>query len=59
MPLPVAVFGEGDFFILRASGESMIDAGIHDSYQINTTSIDAENDKSMREVYGLDKTLRE
>ena len=31
----------------------------HDSYQINITSIDAEHDKSMREVYGLDKTLRE
>ena len=30
VPLPVALFGEGDFFILRASGESMIDAGIHD-----------------------------
>lgn len=27
--LPVALFGKGDFFILRASGESMIDAGIH------------------------------
>ena len=27
--------------------------------RINITSIDAEHDKSMREVYGLDKTLRE
>ncbi|NCC16778.1 MAG: repressor LexA [Clostridia bacterium] len=26
--LPVALFGNGDFFILRANGESMIEAGI-------------------------------
>ncbi|WP_352399422.1 transcriptional repressor LexA [Anaerotignum sp.] len=26
--LPVALFGKGDFFILRANGESMIEAGI-------------------------------
>ena len=29
--LPVALFGRGDFFILRANGESMIDAGIDDN----------------------------
>lgn len=28
--LPVALFGEGEFFILRASGDSMIEAGIDD-----------------------------
>lgn len=28
--LPTAIFGTGDFFILRASGESMIEAGIDD-----------------------------
>ena len=28
IPLPVALFGEGDFFLLRAKGHSMIDAGI-------------------------------
>lgn len=28
VPLPVALFGKGDFFILRASGYSMIEAGI-------------------------------
>ena len=28
--LPTAIFGKGDFFILRASGQSMIDAGIDD-----------------------------
>lgn len=28
--LPTAIFGKGDFFLLRASGESMIEAGIDD-----------------------------
>ncbi|MDD4492787.1 MAG: transcriptional repressor LexA [Eubacteriales bacterium] len=28
IPLPVALFGKGDFFILHTSGESMIEAGI-------------------------------
>lgn len=28
--LPVALFGQGPFFLLRASGESMIEAGIQD-----------------------------
>ena len=38
---------------------AIIDRIAHDSYQINITSIDVEHDRSMREVYGLDKTLRE
>ena len=28
--LPVALFGKGDFYILRANGDSMIEAGIND-----------------------------
>lgn len=28
IPLPVALFGKGDFFLLRAKGYSMIEAGI-------------------------------
>lgn len=28
--LPTAIFGSGDFYVLRASGESMINAGIDD-----------------------------
>ena len=28
--LPVSLFGKGDFYILRAKGDSMIDAGIND-----------------------------
>ena len=39
--------------------DAIIDRIAHDSYRINITSIDAEHDRSMREVYGLNKTLRE
>ena len=39
--------------------DAIIDRIAHDSYRINITSIDAEHDISMREIYGLDKTLRE
>ena len=39
--------------------DAIIDRIAHDSYRINITSIDAEHDISMREVYGLDKTLCE
>lgn len=30
VPLPTSIFGEGELYILRVSGESMIDAGIND-----------------------------
>ena len=39
--------------------DAIIDRIAHDSYRINITSIDAEHDISMREIYGLDKALRE
>jgi|GEM_PF-1154759 len=39
--------------------DAIIDRIAHDSYRINITSIDAEHDRSMREVYGLDKELHE
>jgi len=39
--------------------DAIIDRIAHDSYVINITSIDPERDVSMREVYGLDKALRE
>lgn len=29
IPLPVSLFGKGDFFLLHANGDSMIDAGIN------------------------------
>ena len=47
--------GGGDSPLANA----IIDRIAHDSYRINITSIDAEHDRSMREVYGLDKELRE
>ncbi|MBO4234895.1 MAG: IS21-like element helper ATPase IstB [Firmicutes bacterium] len=39
--------------------DAIIDRIAHDSYMINITSIDPKKDISMREVYGLDKSLRE
>ena len=39
--------------------DAIIDRIAHDSYRINITSIDPNKDISMREVYGLDKNLRE
>lgn len=30
IPLPVSIFGDGDFYVLRASGNSMVAAGIND-----------------------------
>jgi len=39
--------------------DAIVDRIAYDSYSINITSIDPEHDISMREVYGLDKTLRE
>lgn len=39
--------------------DAIIDCIAHDSYRIYITSIDADHDISMREIYGLDKTLRE
>ena len=41
------------------SDDAIIDRIIHASYRINITSIDAEHDISMWEIYGLDKALRE
>ena len=42
--------------IIRTEGYFRI---AHESYRINITSIDEELDISMREVYSLDKALRE
>lgn len=39
--------------------DAIIDFIAHDSYRINIASIDVEHDRSMRKVYGLDKTLRD
>ena len=39
--------------------DAILDRIIYDAYRIHIQSIDSKNDKSMREVYGLDKRLRE
>jgi DNA replication protein DnaC len=39
--------------------DAIIDRIAHDSYKVKITSIDKDHDISMREVYGLDKALRE
>jgi len=39
--------------------DAILDRIVHDSYKINIESIDPTKDISMREVYGLDKSLSE
>lgn len=39
--------------------DAILDRIVHDAYIINIESIDPNKDISMREVYGLDKSLRE
>lgn len=39
--------------------DAILDRIVHDAYIINIQSIDPSKDISMREVYGLDKSLRE
>ena len=39
--------------------DAILDRIVHDSYVINIQSIDESKDVSMREIYGLDKSLRE
>lgn len=39
--------------------DAILDRIVHDAYRINIESIDPTHDRSMREVYGLDKSLSE
>ena len=39
--------------------DAILDRIVHDAYSINIVSLDPAKDISMREVYGLDKSLRE
>jgi DNA replication protein DnaC len=39
--------------------DAILDRIVYDAYRIHIQSIDPKKDKSMREVYGLDKQLRE
>ena len=44
IPLPAALFGKGEFYILRASGDSMIDAGINNGDMVIVRKQDAADD---------------
>ena len=39
--------------------DEILERIVHNAYMINIQSIDPSKDVSMREVYGLDKSLRE
>ena len=39
--------------------DAILDRIVHDAYMINIQSIAESKDISMREIYGLDKNLRE
>jgi len=39
--------------------DAILDRIMHDAYKINIENIDPSKDISMREVYGLDKSLSE
>ncbi len=41
--LPVALFGEGDFFVLRTHGHSMVDAGIDEGDMVVVRKQDHAN----------------
>ena len=44
IPLPAALFGKGEFYILRASGDSMIDAGINNGDMVIVRKQEAADD---------------
>ncbi len=56
--LPKAITGEGEFFLLRARGESMIKAGINDGdlVLIKKQSQEPTNDKIVAVLYDGDQT---
>ena len=54
----VGWFGSGQRFLLQLA-DAILDRIVHDAYMINIQSIAESKDISMREIYGLDKNLRE
>ena len=68
--LPVSMFGKGDFFILRAKGDSMVDAGIEEDDMIVierncpvkkgdiVVALDPDNQNTLKRYSGFDKTER-
>ena len=64
--LPESIFGKGEFYILRASGDSMVDAGIEDKdlvviKKLSTASVgdivvalDEDNQNTLKTFDGID-----
>ena len=65
--LPESIFGQGEFYILRASGDSMVDAGIEDKDLVvirkQTTAnvgdivvaLDEDNQNTLKTFAGIDE----
>ena len=68
--LPVSLFGKGDFYLLRAKGDSMVDAGIEEDDLIVierncpakkgdiVVALDPDNQNTLKRYAGFDKTER-
>lgn len=68
--LPVSMFGKGDFYILRAKGDSMVDAGIEEDDLIVierncpakigdiVVALDSDNQNTLKRYGGFDKKER-
>ena len=68
--LPVSLFGKGEFYILRAKGDSMVDAGIEEDDLIVierncpakigdiVVALDPDNQNTLKRYGGFDKTER-
>ena len=57
--MPAALFGKGEFYILRASGESMVDAGINDQdLVIIRKQEEANNGQIVVALVGNETTLK-
>ena len=68
--LPVSLFGKGEFYILRAKGDSMVDAGIEEDDLIVierncpakigdiVVALDPDNQNTLKRYAGFDKTER-
>ena len=66
--LPVSLFGKGDFYILRAKGDSMVDAGIEEDDMIVierncpvkkgdiVVALDPDNQNTLKRYAGFSKT---
>ena len=68
--LPVSLFGKGEFYILRAKGDSMVDAGIEEDDLIVierncpakigdiVVALDSDSQNTLKRYAGFDKTER-